>query len=319
MKKILFICDPLAGFKIMTDTTHLMMVTAHEMGYQLYYSYPSEIYTENQFPKAITHKIHILANNTHTPGSVLPWYHEEEENHILDLTNFAAILVRNDPPFNMEYYYLTQIMSLAETHGVKVINNSHSLRNFNEKLSILNFPNLITPTTVTKNKRVILDFLEKHNECVIKPLDLMAGRGVFKISPSEVNCGAIIESSTNYYTQTVMVQKFIPEVIYGDRRIFIINGNVIPHCLCRIPQKNQIRGNIAAGGRGEVNPLLPEDFAIAEEVAIWLKKHGIIFAGIDVIGNKLTEINITSPTGARQIFERTGLNLIKQVLETILL
>ena len=316
-KKLLFICDPLVSFKISTDTTYLMLVTAAEMGFEVFVALPNEVYSESNQAKVIAHKIKLLATNKDTPGSVLPWYLEDANISTLNLSEFRAIFVRNDPPFNMEYYYLTQILFIAEQNGANVINNSHSLRNFNEKLSILNFPNLITPTTVTKNKQVIYDFLDKHGECVIKPLDLMAGRGVFKISPKDVNCGAIIEGSTEYYSQTVMLQKFIPEVIKGDRRIFIVNGQVIEHCLYRIPQENQIRGNIAAGGRGEVHPLTPEDFKLANEVALWLKDHEIVWAGIDVIGNKLTEINITSPTGTRQILTHTGINILQMVLESV--
>ena len=316
-KKLLFICDPLVSFKIATDTTYLMLVTAAEMGFEVFVALPNEVYSDNNQANAITHKIKLLATNKDTPSSILPWYLEDANTSTLKLSEFRAVFVRNDPPFNMEYYYLTQILFLAEQNGARVINNSHSLRNFNEKLSILNFPNLITPTTVTRNKQVIYDFFDKHGECVIKPLDLMAGRGVFKISLKDINCGAIIEGSTKYYSQTVMLQKFIPEVINGDRRIFIVNGQVIEHCLYRIPQENQIRGNIAAGGRGEVHPLRPEDFKLANEVALWLKDHEIVWAGIDVIGNKLTEINITSPTGARQILTHTGINILQMVLESV--
>ncbi len=314
-KKLLFICDPLDGFKIATDTTYLLLVTAEEMGFEIFIALPNEIYSENNQAMVITHKIKILVRNI--SDSVLPWYMEDENTSTLNLNEFRAVFVRNDPPFNMEYYYLTQLLYIAEQNGATVVNNSHSLRNFNEKLSILNFSNLITATTVTKNKQIIYDFLNKHGECVIKPLDLMAGRGVFKISPKDVNCGAIIESSTKYYSQTVMLQKFIPEVINGDRRIFIVNGRVIEHCLYRIPQENQIRGNIAAGGRGEVHPLTPEDFKLANEVALWLKQHKIVWAGIDVIGNKLTEINITSPTGTRQILTHTGINILQMVLNNV--
>lgn len=316
MRKILFICDPLHTFKVHADTTYLFMLTAAELDYQVFYTLPGQVYAENQIPMAIACEIKLLTTNQDIPGTVLPWYQENDRGNC-NLKQFDIIMVRNDPPFNMEYFYLTQIMSLAEEQGVKVINNSHSLRNFNEKLSILNFPHLITPTIVTKNKEVIQDFLNTHNECVIKPLDLMAGRGVFKISPTEVNCGAIMESSTDYYTQSVMVQRFIPEVIYGDRRIFIVNGKVIDHCLYRIPQQNQIRGNIAAGGRGEVHPLTDEDKILASDVAKWLVKHDILLAGIDVIGNKLTEINITSPTGARQIYQQTGINIAALVFKAL--
>ena len=316
MRKILFICDPLHTFKVHADTTYLFMLTAAELGYQVFYALPNQVYAENQIAMAITCEIKLLTTNKDIPGTVLPWYQESDRINC-NLQQFDVVMIRNDPPFDMEYFYLTQIMSLAEEQGVKVVNNSHSLRNFNEKLSILNFPHLITPTIVSKNKEVILNFLNTHNECVIKPLDLMAGRGVFKISPTEVNCGAIMESSTDYYTQSVMVQRFIPEVIYGDRRIFIVNGKVIDHCLYRIPQQNQIRGNIAAGGRGEVHPLTEEDKILAHDVAKWLIKHDILLAGIDVIGNKLTEINITSPTGARQIYQQTGINIAALVFEAL--
>ena len=316
MKKILFICDPLHTFKVHADTTYLFMLTAAEAGYNVSYALPNMVYAENEIAMGITTELTLLATNQDIPGTVLPWYDETTRtNHAL--SNFDVIMVRNDPPFNMEYYYLTQILALAEQQGVKVVNNSHALRNFNEKLSILNFPHLITPTIVSKNKEIILDFITKHHDCVIKPLDLMAGRGVFKISPTEVNCGAIMESATDYYTQSVMVQKFIPEVIHGDRRIFIVNGTVIDHCLYRIPQENQIRGNIAAGGRGEVHPLTADDHVLANEVAIWLVKQKVILAGIDVIGNKLTEINITSPTGARQILQQSGVNVAQLVFEVL--
>lgn len=317
MQKVLFICDPLHLFKIQTDTTYSLMVSAHSLACEIYYCLPQMLYVENNIAKANITKLTILATDHDLPGSVIPWYREQSSG-IVDLAEFDAIMVRNDPPFNMEYYYLTQILTLAEVNGANVVNNSHALRNFNEKLAILNFPELITPTTVTKNKETILKFIDTHQECVIKPLDLMAGRGVFKLSPTEVNCGAIIEASTNYFTQTIMLQKFIPEVIEGDRRIFIINGQVIDHCLYRIPQKNQIRGNIAAGGRGEVHQMTPEDYRIANPVAKWLKQQKVIFAGIDVIGNKLTEINITSPTGTRQIFSHTGINIPQLVIKSIL-
>lgn len=318
MARILFICDPLHTFKVHGDTTYLLMVTAAQLNHEVFYCTPAEIYAQSQTAMAITHKIELLASNADIPGSIMPWY--KEENHAqapCELNQFTAVLVRNDPPFNMEYFYLTQILTLAEQTGANIVNNSTSIRNFNEKLSILNFPHLITPTIVAKHKAALWDFLNTHGECVIKPLDLMAGRGIFKISPFDVNCDAIMENSTNYYTQTVMLQKFIPEVIHGDRRIFIIDGIVVEHCLHRIPKKNQIRANLAAGGHGEVHKLTAEDYKIANEVAIWLKQHHILFAGIDVIGQKLTEINITSPTGARIILQQTGLNIAQLILDNI--
>lgn len=318
MQKILLICDPLESFKTLTDTTYSLMIAASDLNIEVFYCYPSDIYLDNNLALANITAIDVLARGSDEPGSVVPWFKRNATFKNVNLTDFRAILVRNDPPFDMEYYYLTQILTVAEKNGARVFNNSSSLRNFNEKLAILNFPELITPTIVAKSKAVIEEFLAKHDQCVIKPLDLMAGRGIFKISLNDVNCGAILENSTNYFTQTVMVQKFIPEVIYGDRRIFIIHGEVIDHCLYRIPQNGAIRGNIAAGGRGEVHPLTAEDHALATVVAKWLIQHDIVFSGIDVIGNKLTEVNITSPTGTRQIFKHTGIDIPKLILQKII-
>lgn len=318
MQKILFICDPLEHFKIQTDTTYSLMVAAADVNLEVSCCYTSDIYLENNQAFANTTIIQVLAKGYDEPGSVVPWFKCYDTHTKINLGGFKAIIVRNDPPFDMEYYYLTQILTVAEQNGARVFNNSNALRNFNEKLAILNFPELITPTLVTKNKEVIRDFLSRHEDCVIKPLDLMAGRGVFKLSLNDVNCGAILEASTNYFTQTVMVQKFIPEVIYGDRRIFIVHGEVISHCLYRIPETGAIRGNIAAGGRGEVHPLTLDDYAIANPVAKWLIEQNIVFAGIDVIGNKLTEVNITSPTGTRQILKSTGIDIPSLLLQNII-
>jgi len=317
MKKILFICDPIQNFKILTDTTYSLMLAANETKYSIYYVLPNNIYFENNAIIAKCKSLTILCKSEDLPIINNPWYLEDDVFQILNLNEFHSIFVRNDPPFNMEYYYLTQILSIAEQQNIKIVNNSYALRNFNEKMSILNFPALITPTMVTKDPESIHSFLFEHGDCVIKPLDMMAGRGVFKISINDVNSSAIIEAATNYYTQTIMLQKFIPEVIYGDKRIFIVNGQIIEYCLHRIPQGTQIRGNIAAGGRGEVHKVSPEDFNLATQVASWLKQNKILFAGLDVIGNKLTEINITSPTGTRQILTHTGINIPKLIIQSL--
>ncbi len=316
MKKILFITDPLSTFNILSDTTYMFMLTAYELGYQVSYALTKDIHIENNVAITTSTVINISKSINDTINADDNWY-KEEHSQRLALNQFNYVFVRNDPPFDMEYFYLTQALSIAELNGAKIINNSFSLRNFNEKLSILNFPELITSTLVSKNKAIINEFINKHKECVIKPLDLMAGRGVFKLDITDVNCDTIIENSTNHYTKTVMVQKFIPEVVHGDRRIFIVDGAVVDYCLYRIPQENQIRGNIAAGGIGVVHKIPSEDYNLAIKVAKWLKQQKIIFAGIDVIGNKLTEINITSPTGARQIYQATKINIAKLVFDVL--
>ncbi len=249
--------------------------------------------------------------------STKEWFNCKQVVQNYDLANFNAIYVRNDPPFNMEYYYLTQILDLCEAKGTKIFNHPTLLRNCNEKLTILNFPELITPTLVSKDKQTILDFIDAHGICVAKPIDLMAGRGIFRITNDEPNKNAILESLTDYYSQTIMVQKFIPEVIHGDKRIFIINGEVISHCLYRIPQNGEIRGNLAVGGRGEVHPLSESDYHIANTVAKWLNQKGIMIAGIDVIGKCLTEVNVTSPTAMQQIYRDAKINIAEKILTLI--
>lgn len=317
MKKILFICDPLPTFKVLSDTTYSLMIAAAELGYSIHYCLPSDIYALNNTTLTNSTELKILAKPNDNPEMVLPWYQEITKLFNQPLTNYHAVLVRNDPPFNMEYYYLSQLMTIAENSGANIVNSGYALRNFNEKLSILNFPEFITPTLVSRDKQSINEFINTHHDCVIKPLDLMAGRGVFKISPTEVNLNAILETSTDYYTQTVMVQKFIPEVMNGDRRVFIVNGAVVPYCLYRIPQNNQIRSNLAAGGRGEPHPVTSKDMIIATKVANWLNQHKVKFAGIDIIGDYLTEVNITSPTGIRLIYTQVGLDIASLVIKSL--
>lgn len=316
MKKILIIADPLEKFNIHGDSTYLLMLTARDMGYQLSYCAPSDIYSLKDQSLANICELelaHGVADIYATPQ----WFKIVSQLEAVNLTHFDAIMVRNDPPFNLEYYYLTQILELAEHNGVKVINSPRALRNFNEKLTILNFPKHITPTLVSKNKNVIKEFIATHGVCVVKPIDMMAGRGVFRIANDDPNQDPILETITDYFTQSVMVQRFIPEVVAGDKRIFIINGEVVSHCLYRIPQSGQIRGNLAVGGRGEVHPLNEDDYAIANEVAQWLLQEGVQIAGIDVIGKCLTEVNITSPTGAQQIYQQAGINVFANLLSSI--
>jgi len=316
MKKILIISDPLEKFRITGDTTYLLMLTAHDLGFEIYQCQPENLFALGNQAYAkinridINHSLQNIHNDT-------PWYTKTNTLTDYNLASIDIIMVRNDPPFNMEYYYLTQILELAERNGAKVINPASTLRNFNEKLAILNFPELITPTLVSRGKEIINQFIAKHDICVAKPIDMMAGRGVFRVSTDDPNQAAILENLTNYFSQTIMVQKFIPEVVNGDKRIFIINGQVIDYCLYRIPQGGQIRGNLAVGGRGEVHPLTNDDYHIAGKVAEWLVKNNIIFAGIDVIGKCLTEINITSPTGAQQILHESGINVTELLLKAV--
>lgn len=316
MKKVLFIADPLSGIKITGDSTYLMLLTAHDLAYEVYSCEAKDLFAIGNHAYANVDRLNI-SHGVKEIHSTQDWFSVAEELDKHSLTNFDAIYVRNDPPFNMEYYYLTQILDLAVNLGVNVVNNPTLLRNCNEKLTILNFPELITPTLVAKDKKTILQFIQEQGVCVAKPIDLMGGRGIFRIAADDPNQNAILESLTDYYTQTIMVQKFIPEVVNGDKRIFVIDGEVVDYCLARIPQNGEIRGNLAVGGRGEVQKLTDSDKNIANEVASWLKSKGIMIAGLDVIGKCLTEVNVTSPTSMQQIYRESGINVAKLILGKI--
>jgi glutathione synthase len=310
MQNILFIANALETFNIKTDSTYLLLQAGQDMGYNIYHCQASDITFNNNQVYAQVNRISV----SKTPNQ--SWF-SKDPAVTLNLNHFnMGIHVRTDPPVDLEYLNLTQLLSIAEKQGVKVYNNSYSLRNFNEKLAILNFPNFCTPTMISKNKNAILDFINLHKTCVIKPLNQMAGRGVFKIDTNDTNLLAIIEITTKYFSETIMVQKFIPEVVNGDRRVFIIHGKVIEYCVCRTPQSGQIRSNLAAGGSGKVVPLTEHNYVIANEVAQWLQQQNIIFAGLDIIGNYLNEINITSPTGLQLINTELGINLAKVILGT---
>ncbi|MCX8515172.1 MAG: glutathione synthase [Pseudomonadota bacterium] len=311
MQNILFIANALETFNLKTDSTYLLLVTAQEMGYNVYCCQACDISYSNNQVYAQANLISI--DNSRNDQN---WF-KVINSTSLDLNYFSAgVHVRTDPPVDLEYLNLTQLLSIAEKQGVKVYNNSSSLRNFNEKLAILNFSHLCTPTMISKNKTAILDFINLHNSCVIKPLNQMAGRGVFKIDKNDINLLAIIEITTKYYNETVMIQKFIPDVVNGDRRVFIIHGKVMEYCVCRVPQSGQIRSNLAAGGSGKAVTLTEDNYRIANEVAIWLQQQKIIFAGLDIIGSYLNEINITSPTGLPLINREVGVNLAKIILGT---
>ncbi len=313
MRKILLISDPMEKFNILGDSTYLLTLTAGDMGFQISQCLPEDVYSINNQAFANINNIR-LAHGLSAIHSQAGWFEKIASAEQVNLSDFEIILVRNDPPFTLEYYYLTQILELAHAQGVKVINSPQILRNFNEKLSILNFPQHIVPTLVSKNKPVLKKFIREQEICIAKPIDMMGGRGVFKTGGEDPNQDAILESLTNYYTTSIMVQRFIPEVVAGDKRIFVINGEVIDYCLCRIPQSGQIRGNLAVGGRGEVQPLNEHDYLIARDVAVWLKQQQIAIAGLDVIGNYLTEVNLTSPTGAQQIYRESGINVFERLL-----
>lgn len=225
------------------------------------------------------------------------------------LRDFDAVVMRQDPPFNVEYLANTWLLSQAEKMGVKVFNSTLSLREHSEKISILEFPEFIAPTLVSRSLQQIRDFHSAHQDIVIKPLDGMGGMGVFRVGPDGLNIGSIVETLGEYGKRSLMAQKYLPEIKEGDKRLLLINGEPVPFVLARIPQDGDIRGNLAAGGKGVARPLSSNDQKIADKLGPILKNRGLFLVGLDIIGNNLTEINVTSPTGFVEIFEQTGFDV----------
>lgn len=225
------------------------------------------------------------------------------------LRDFDAVVMRQDPPFNVEYLANTWLLSQAEKMGVKVFNSTLSLREHSEKISILEFPEFIAPTLVSRSLQQIRDFHSAHQDIVIKPLDGMGGMGIFRVGPDGLNIGSIVETLGEYGKRSLMAQKYLPEIKEGDKRLLLINGEPVPFVLARIPQDGDIRGNLAAGGKGVARPLSSNDQKIADKLGPILKNRGLFLVGLDIIGNNLTEINVTSPTGFVEIFEQTGFDV----------
>ena len=225
------------------------------------------------------------------------------------LRDFDAVVMRQDPPFNVEYLANTWLLSQAEKMGVKVFNSTLSLREHSEKISILEFPEFIAPTLVSRSLQQIRDFHSVHQDIVIKPLDGMGGMGIFRVGPDGLNIGSIVETLGEYGKRSLMAQKYLPEIKEGDKRLLLINGEPVPFVLARIPQDGDIRGNLAAGGKGVARPLSSNDQKIADKLGPILKNRGLFLVGLDIIGNNLTEINVTSPTGFVEIFEQTGFDV----------
>ncbi|MCB1949099.1 glutathione synthase, partial [Nitrosomonas sp.] len=235
----------------------------------------------------------------------------------LPLHAFDAVLMRKDPPFNMEYLYSTYLLELAEKQGTRVINSPRSIRDFNEKLAITRFPQFMPPTLVTRQESLIMEFLHQHRDIILKPLDSMGGSGIFRVHDADHNVNVILETMTHYGTRTIMVQRFIPEIVKGDKRILLIAGKPVPYALARIPKPGETRGNLNTGGTGVAQPLSDYDKKIAETLGPELVEQGLLLVGLDVIGDCLTEINVTSPTGMQEIYKQTGFNAAAMMIDAI--
>ncbi len=285
---VLVVADPINTFDIKKDSTYVMIQQLWQHGHTVYMCTPEDV---------------VLATSAHVwaQRASAPWYQLSDIKNI-DLHDFDIILMRKDPPYDMEYIYSTHMLEAAEQAGVKVLNAPQSLRLFSEKLSIFQFPQHIVPTIVTRHVVSVLAFVRTHEKAIIKPLDKMGGSGIFLLDHQDPNLENLVKMFCEEQRQSMMVQKFIPEIVDGDKRILIIGDTIVPYILARIPQNN-VRANLVSGGRGEVRLIQAKDLKIAQDVHAWMKQNNIFFAGIDVIGDYLTEVNITSPTCMQQIGE----------------
>jgi glutathione synthase len=304
-----FILDPLDTLKVYKDSSFAMMVEAASRGHALYVMQQQDVIL--QLGRVLGH-----ARKLTLTGNEDDWY-RAGEIEIMPLERFDVVLMRKDPPYDMEYIYSTYLLELAEAQGARVFNKPKALRDFNEKLAIAKFNEFTVPSLVTRRAELILKFLAQHHDVILKPLDGMAGRSVFRIREQDVNLNATIETLTQHGTRTIMSQRYIPEIVKGDKRILLIDGKPVPYALARIPKPGETRANLAAGGTGVAQPLSPRDQEIAVALGPQLGKEGLILVGLDVIGDYLTEINVTSPTCMREITDQTGFNVAGMMIDAL--
>ena len=303
-KSILFIIDPIQGLKKDKDTSILLIKTSMEIGHQVFICSHNDISLKNNIPYGKIKEVKKFNDE----------YPELVERQV-NLNQLDSIFIRKDPPFNKDYLFLTISLNLLKKP--KIINCPQSLQYHNEKLSILNFPKLIPKTLVSCNLKEITQFITKYKQVVCKPIDEMAGNKIFLLKKNDPNINVTLEVLTDNYSTLIIVQEYIPEIRKGDKRIIIVNGEPLPYGLLRIPKKTDFRGNLAKGGKAKVFKLSSSDLKITEAVKPYLIEHNLNFVGIDVIGNYLTEINITSPTGLVEIQKLTKQNVTKTVIQNL--
>ena len=308
---ILFVADPLSSFKIYKDTTFAMMREAQRRGHQVLACEPQDIVWQSG------QQVSARVQQVRLTGDATDWFDVQTVDAHYALKNADAIVMRKDPPFDSEYFYATHLLEQAEREGAKVFNKPAALRDHPEKLAILEFAQFISPTLVTRSADAIRAFHAQHRDIILKPLDGMGGMGIFRVKDDGLNLGAITETLNRDGAQTVMVQKFIPAIDKGDKRVLVIGGKVVPYCLARIPQGGEVRGNLAAGGKGVAQAISARDQEIAEALGPILAKRGLLLVGLDVIGDCLTEVNVTSPTCFQEIFDQTGFDVAAMFIDAL--
>jgi glutathione synthase len=308
---LLFVADPLESFKTYKDSTFAMMREAARRSHRLLATEPQHLRWQRGAPVTATVREITLT------GDAQDWFAVKATHANLPLHQTTAVLMRKDPPFDSEYFYATHLLSQAEREGAKVFNRASALREHPEKLAILEFPQFIGPTLVTRSEADVKAFHAEHRDIILKPLDGMGGMGIFRVGPDGMNLGSIVETLNRGGSTTLMVQKYLPEIVAGDKRVLVIGGEPVPFSLARIPQGSEIRGNLAAGGKGVAQPLSERDREIAETLGPILAARGLLLVGLDVIGSHLTEINVTSPTCFAEITEQSGFDVAQRFIDAL--
>jgi glutathione synthase len=299
---ILFVADPIESFKTYKDTTFSMMRELQKRGHAIAATEPRHMgWRSGGTVNATVRRIRLT-------GDAHDWFTVTGEA-VESLKDFDAVLMRKDPPFDSEFFYCTHLLEQAEREGARVFNSPRALREHPEKLALMEFAEFAPPTLVTRSPEAIRAFHAEHQDIILKPLDGMGGMGIFRVGPDGMNLGSIIETLNQGGATSVMVQRYLPEIVDGDKRLLLIGGQVAPYVLARIPQGSEVRGNLAAGGKGVAQPLSDENRAVAEAIAPVLAARGLLLVGLDMIGNKVTEINVTSPTCFQEIHDQTGFDV----------
>jgi glutathione synthase len=307
---ILFVADPLEIFRIYKDTTFSMMREAQRRGHRIAACEPGHLSWRSG------EVVHAQVREIVLTGAEDEWF-QVQQTRRRALKDFDAVLMRKDPPFDSEYFYSTHLLEQAEREGAKVFNKPASLRDHPEKLAIMEYPQFVSPTLVTRQADEVRRFHAEHGDIILKPLDGMGGMGIFRVGPDGLNLGSIIETLNGHGATTIMVQRFVPEITQGDKRVLVIGGKVVPFCLARIPQGSEIRGNLAAGGKGVSQPISERDREVAETIGPRLAERGLLLIGLDVIGDRLTEINVTSPTCFQEITQDTGFDVPAMFIDAL--
>ncbi|MCS6810509.1 MAG: glutathione synthase [Tepidimonas sp.] len=310
LRDVLVVADPLHTFVTYKDSTYAMMRELARRGVRLAACEPQHLHWRSGEP------VTAWVRDIELTGHAEDWFRVRGQRPVA-LGEFGAVLMRKDPPFDAEYFYATHLLQQAEREGARIFNRPAALRDHPEKLALMEFAEWAPPTLVTRSAEAIRAFHAEHRDIILKPLDGMGGRGIFRVGPDGLNLGAVIETLTAHGHTTIMVQRYLPAIAQGDKRILLIGGEPVPYALARIPQPGEVRGNLAAGGRGVAQPLSARDEAIARALGPALAARGLLLVGLDVIGEHLTEINVTSPTCFQEITQQTGWNVAARFADAL--